>query len=108
MSKISNTVICKQPSENRLVIMGFSNKMADNENIVAIASITASLDNVATSDLVFNDQNYSGSDVQFLISGGVIPTRDDINYCDYKVTVTVTTDMGQTLENDGILRVQEI
>ena len=95
---LSKTIVYKQPAEERLVSMTFQNKMADNENINGIDSIVATLNGNATVDLTFANQTWSGDEVQFLISGGNIPTREDINYCDYKVTVTVTTDLGQTLE----------
>lgn len=105
---LSKVIIPKQPGETRLVTMSFSNKMVTGELITAINSITQTLaDGSATTDLEFTDSIYSGQSAQFLVSGGVIPSRPDITYTDYKVTVTVTTDDGQILENDGILKVQE-
>jgi len=104
---LSKTTIEKQISEKRLVTMNFDNKMSTAENIISVDTVTAYLDDVVSSDLTFSGQTYSGQQAQFFIEGGVIPARADVNFCDYKVTVEVTTDLGQMLENDGILRVQE-
>ena len=105
---LSKITVYKQPAEVRRVSMDFSNKMATTESIASILSVTQSkADGSATTDLTFSDQTFSAQVAQMLISGGTIPNRDDINYCDYKVTVRVSTDDGQELENDGILRVQE-
>ena len=105
---LSKITITKQPGETRLVSMEFSNKMVTGESLISIVNVTQSLvDGGATTDLVFSGQVFSGQIAQFLVSGGTIPDRTDINYCDYKVTVEVTTDASQILENDGILRVKE-
>ena len=105
---LSNVIITKQPSEKRLVSMDFSKKMATTETITAIVSVGQSLaDGSITTDLEFSAQIISGQVVQFLVAGGNIPTRADIQECDYKVTVKVTTSLGQELENDGILKVKE-
>lgn len=105
---LSKITLQKQPGETRLFSMDFSNKMVSNEAIVSIDNISQILANGdATTDLVFTNQSFSAQVVQFLIAGGEIPARKDINECDYKVTVTVTTDAGQVLENDGILKIKE-
>jgi hypothetical protein len=105
---LSKITITKQPGETRLLSMDFSNKMVTAEIISSIDSISQILaDGRLTTDLTFSGQVISGQIAQFLVSGGDIPDRDDINECDYKVTATVTTDAGQILENDGILKVKE-
>jgi hypothetical protein len=105
---LSNITLQKQPGESRLLSMPFDNKMVSGEIITAINSVTQTLaDGGATSDLTFSGQVFAGQIAQMLIAGGTIPNRDDIQFCDYKVTVTITTDLGQILENDGILKVKE-
>jgi hypothetical protein len=108
---LSKVTLTKQPAEIKLCLMDFSNKMADAENITAIVGVTQLLypSDEATADLTFAGQTYQAGvpKAQFTIAGGSIPARTDIKFCDYKVTVTITTDLGQTLENDGVLRVEE-
>ena len=109
---LSKVTIEKQPSETKLVSMSFDNKMVSGEAITSILDIEQRLydptgPDDATTDLTFAGQTYSGQIAQFLVSGGVIPTRDDIPYQKYKVTVKVQTDANQILENDGILNVKE-
>jgi len=105
---LSKIILSKQPGETRRVSMDFSNKMTDTETIVTIDEIAQSLANgEATTDLVFSGQVINGQIAQFLVSGGTIPARSDIPECDYKVTVRITTDQAQILENDGILKVKE-
>lgn len=105
---LSKITISKQPGETRLVSMDFSNKMATGEIVVSIDTITQLLaDGGTTSDLVFSGQTINAQVAQFLVSGGTIPDRSDIQECDYKVTVKITTDLGQILENDGILKIKE-
>ncbi len=105
---LSKITINKQPGETRLVSMDFSNKMATAETIVSIDNVTQSLaDGSAIADLIFSGQTINGQIAQFLVAGGSIPDRADIQQCDYKVTVTITTDAAQILENDGILKIKE-
>jgi len=106
---LSKITIQKQPGETRIVSMAFDNKMAASETIVSIDSIDQLINDTggATTDLTFTGQTINGQIAQFLVSGGEIPDRTDINECDYKVTVTITTDLGQILENDGILKIKE-
>jgi len=109
---LSKITITKQPGETRLVSMDFSNKMQTGETIVSVDNIAQQIyvengPDLPTTDLTFSGQAFSGQVAQCLVSGGQIPTRDDIPECDYKVTFTVTTSNGQILENDGILKVKE-
>lgn len=109
---LSKVTIQKQPGETKRVSMDFSNKMITGEVILSIDNIAQTLyepegTDQPTTDLVFSGQSISGQVAQFLVAGGNIPTRSDIKEQDYKVTVTVTTDNGQILENDGILKVKE-
>lgn len=109
---LSKITIQKQPGETRLVSMEFDNKMDAAEIMVSIDSVDQVVSDgksgwAVTTDLTFSGQTISGQIAQFLVSGGEIPDRPDINECDYKITVTITTDLGQILENDGILKIKE-
>jgi len=107
---LSKVTVSKQPGETRLVSMDFSNKMADDEVIVTIDDVAQSLtDGGVTTDLTITGEviSVSGQIAQFLVAGGIIPTRPDIKETSYKITVTVTTDADQVLENDGLLLVKE-
>ena len=82
--------------------------MSGTEIITSIDSITQGFaDGRPSTDLTFSGQVISGQNAQFLIAGGIVPVRPDIQEIDYKITTRVTTDIGQKLENDGILRVKE-
>lgn len=101
MAKVNDTLE-KQPSEARLFDMYFDNKMRTGELIVSIDGVVS--DPVGIS---FDGQSFSGQIVQLLVSAGDPPDRGDLPYNQYKITVTVTTDAGQVLENEGFLNIQE-
>lgn len=104
---LSKDTLYKQPGETRLLSMDFSNKMVTGELISTVDSISATVMGEANTDLTFDNLTANGQQADFTVAGGVIPTREDIDYCDYKVSVTVTTDAAQVLVNDGMLRVQD-
>jgi hypothetical protein len=104
---MATTVLTKQPGETRLLNMDFSHKMTTGELILSVDSVTGTLAGAANADLTFSALTTNVQAAQFLVAGGLVPDRTDINYQDYKVTVVVTTDYGQILEEDGTLRVQE-
>lgn len=109
---LSKITIQKQPGETKRVSMDFSNKMISGELIVSIDNVEQTLyepngTDQPTTDLSFSGQVISGQVAQLLVAGGTIPSRGDIKEQDYKVTITVTTDAGQILENDGLLKVKE-
>jgi hypothetical protein len=99
---LSKTILTKQPAETRLLSMGFDNKMVTGELITSIDSMVSD-----PAGLTFAGESFSGQIAQALISGGTIPDRADCNEREYKVTFTISTDMNQVLENDGILIVRE-
>jgi len=87
--------LTKQPAEVRLFGMDFSNKMDKAETILSVDD-TAS----APVGITFTGSTIDGQIVNVLCNGGTSGKK-------YKITVTVTTDAGQVLENDGFLEVQE-
>lgn len=101
---ISTVKIRKQVAETRLLGMEFGNKMATGELILTIDSSVSDPSGLSfTGGVVTVD----GQSINILVSGGVIPDREDCNEQEYKVTITVTTDAAQILENDGILVVAD-
>ena len=97
----------KQPAESRLYDMDFSPKMVGGtspENITAVLSVTqlevqADGTEVATTDLTFPvAATFSGQTAQQRIEAGLDGKT-------YKVTYTVSTDLGNTLEAEGLLLV---
>lgn len=101
---LSKVKIRKQVSETRLVTMEFSNKMASTEQILSVDSYVSDPVGLTFANAVVDS---TGQKVNVLISGGTIPDREDCNERSYKVTITVTTDGQQILENDGTMIVAE-
>jgi hypothetical protein len=97
----------KQPSESRLYDMDFAPKMVGGvapEQITSVDSV-AQLEvqedgtEIATTDLVFpSGSTFSGQVAQQRIDVGVDGKT-------YKVTYVVSTDLGNTLEAEGLLYV---
>lgn len=97
------TTITKQPSETHLVEFDFSDKMITGETIVSMDSAVS-----APLGIVFgNSPSIVDHRVYILISGGVAPSRYDIDQAPYKLTMIVTTSVGQILEEDITLNIQE-
>ena len=94
----------KQPSETYLINFDFSSKMGSTETIVTMDSNVS--DPVGVTFDVSPTVNAQTVDV--LISGGVAPSRADISYTPYKLTMIVTTSIGQILEIDIDLNVQDL
>lgn len=88
--------LIKQPSESRLYTFDFAANMGASESIVSVDSFTA-----APSGLTLGSAAISGKRVQNRISGGTANTN-------YKITVVVTTDAGNTLEGEANLFVRDI
>lgn len=87
--------LIKQPNEVRLFGMDFSNKMVKGEMLLTIDSTVSTPTGI----------NFTGtgidSQVANVICSGGVATKT------YKITVIVTTDAGQTLENEGYLEIKE-
>jgi len=97
----------KQPSESRLYDMDFSPKMVQGSSPEALASVVsvtqlellADGTRVATTDLTFNGAaTFALQVAQQRIESGVDGKT-------YVVTYIVTTDLGNTLEAEGLLLV---
>lgn len=95
--------IYKQPSETILIVFDFSSKMVAQETISAVSSTDTS-----PVGIVFgNSPTINAQNVYILISGGVAPSREDIDSSPYKLTMIVTTSLGQILEEDITLNIRE-
>lgn len=93
----------KQPSETHLITFDFSSKMSSAE---IISSMDSNVSDPA--DVTFDvTPTVNTQTVDVLISGGVAPSRSDVAYTPYKLTMIVTTDIGQVLEKDISLNVQD-
>lgn len=94
--------ITKQPSETILVNFDYSSKMGTNETILSVDSNVS--DPVGIS---FGTPTINAQSIDILISGGNAPGRYDVDQSPYKLTMIVTTNIGQILELDQTLNVQD-
>lgn len=96
----------KQPDESRVYDMDFSPKMSSAEVINAVSSVSqhkrlADDSYEATAELTFPSvATFSGQIAQQRIEDGTHETT-------YKVTYVITTDLGNTLEAEGLLYVRD-
>lgn len=88
------TVLDKQPAESKIFQMDFSANMAEAETVASVTSVVAT-----PSGLTIGTPAPSGKTAQVRISSGTTGAR-------YKVTFTVQTSAGNTLEGDGYLNVK--
>lgn len=105
MSVTANQELCKQPSEKRKFAMEFANLLTENEEISSIDSITHETIDGGSSDLtltlpVITDGIATNSKVTVWIEGG---TAIKV----YRIEVIVSTNNGQILEGDGLLKVTD-
>jgi hypothetical protein len=89
--------LIKQPSESRLFSMDFSALLAPSETVTGVTSVTAlpaglTLSGSAVASGATANQRILGG------AGGVM----------YKVTFVVTTSLGNTLEGEGLLKVEDL
>lgn len=89
-------LLTKQPAESRLYDFEFAGKMATGETISTVASATAT-----PAGLTVGATSSSGTIAQVRLSGGTTATE-------YVVTVTVTTNLSNTLELEGRLWVEDV
>ena len=92
-------VLEKQPSESFLYDMEFAARLAGDDTLSAVSSITVSPSSTSPA-LVVGSGAVSGTRAQFRVSAGKAETR-------YKFTVVATTVDGDTVEGEGILFVTE-
>lgn len=85
----------KQPTESRVYTMDFSPNMVTGETISSVTSFT-----VSPSGLTSNTATPNGQEVNFRLSGGTANTQ-------YKITCVVATSLGNTLEMEGYLLVED-
>lgn len=81
--------------ESRLYSMDFAALLARGETITGVTSVQPDL--VTAPPLVIGSAVYSGTLVQFRISGGRTDTR-------YLITVLATTSSSNTIEGQGYLQ----
>ena len=96
---LSTTELTKQPSESRLMTMEFDNKMSKTELILTMDSVTSTPSGVGAP--TFDAGTVKSQSVDIMISGGTTDKK-------YKITMIVTTDAGQVIENEGYLKVREV
>lgn len=91
----------KQVAEAVLVQFDFSADMAADETIATISSVVSENQNLVggSANLSTGSNTISGQVAQSLFSGGT-------NLEKYKLTCTVTTSAGQTLETEGFMQVR--
>lgn len=93
----------KQPSESRLYSVDYSNLMESGELITAILEtiVTPQGKVVQVDALVFGTQT---------IASTIIKTRFEMGTDgeDYKITMKVNTDLGNTIEGDILIRVTDL
>ena len=80
--------------------MDFSNRMTTGETISSIDYVTSEKRGGELTDLVITNEAISGQTVEFWIAGG--------SACNsYRVEVKITTNLGQILEGNGLMRVED-
>lgn len=101
MAKI--TTYEKQPDETRLFNFDFKPKMETGETILSVDSTVTDPAGITFGTTTINAQN-----VEILVSGGTGAISTEIEYNTYKLTVIVTTSLGQILELDVLLNIKDI
>jgi len=94
----SQQTLFKQPSESRLYNFLFGANIKSDAGEAISQTPTIAIAPVTTPPLTAGSATYAGSVAQFRLSGGLAGTL-------YKVTVSVTTSAGNTLEDEGKLQV---
>jgi len=89
--------VIKQPAESRLFTMEFAALLATGETLAGVTSVTDD----PTGTLTLTGETYSGSQASVRIAGGT----DGVTY---KITFVVTTSAGNTLEAEGLLKVEDL
>ncbi len=107
MPVTADEIHVKQPSEKRLYSIDFTQLLAKDgtETLANIESVFSSRrGGGGTDELIFEDTEISISSgakhVQMEISGGV-------HHQTYRIEVIVTTNKGQILEGDALLRISD-
>ncbi len=99
--------LTKQPAEDRLYDMDFSPRLASVENLTGTATVTEKTVDQTTgvktgsTDLTIGVATVSAQVAQVRISVGLDGTL-------YEVTFVASTDLGNTVEAEGLLLVRDI
>lgn len=88
-------ILVKQPGESVVYSMDFLNLLAAGESLAGVSGVTAS-----PSGPTISSETISGTEVVFRVAGGT-------NGVDYRIAVTVTTNLSNTRIADGVLRVRD-
>lgn len=96
---MATPTVIKQPTESRLFSMEFAALLGAGETLVGITSVT--ITPTTASPLTSSGNALSGTQAQFRLTAGLTNTR-------YKVTVIVTTSLGNTLEGEGYCQVEDL
>lgn len=98
-------VLTKQPGENLLLDMPLAERMRTGDTISGFVATFPSFTNMGkvaeSADIAIVSSAYSGTTAQVRVSGGQ-------HLENYKITVRVTTTLGDTVEADGMLYVREL
>lgn len=98
-------VLVKQPSESREYDLDFTALLVPGETIAGITSVGSTIMGkvVGSADVSIGSSSITSDSlkVRVRISGGT-------NGEDYKITAVVTTNQGNTVEGEGILRVIDL
>ena len=92
---MTDEILTKQPGESRLYDIDFAPLLATNDTIASVTSVTT-----AQSGLVIGSPAFTTPKVQVRISEGTDGTL-------YKITAIIVSTVGDTLETDVFLRVEE-
>ena len=93
---LSKTTLEQQSTETRLLTMEFTEKMSTGETISSLDTSSS-----LPAGITFGAVTLDKRAVNLLCSGGT-------NGKQYKITMIVTTSLGQVLENEGYLKIKDI
>ncbi len=99
--------LTKQPAEDRLYDMDFSPRLATGEDLTGSPTVSERTvdqntgDRTASTDLTIGSATVSGQVAQVRISVGLPDVL-------YELTFVATTDLGNTVEAEGLLMVRDI
>jgi hypothetical protein len=92
--------VVKQPSEVRQYTMDFANTLATGETISTITSVSIELRGGGLSDVTVYNEAVSGDTIVFWVSGGTDGQT-------HRIEIVVVTNVGQTIEGDGLLSIRD-
>ena len=87
----------KQPDEEYPIVVDFSAVLGDGETI-STKTVTATLSDVSATTTVIDSSSISGDTIILTVKGG---TENN-----YKITVKITTSLGNVYEKDVLMNVR--